>query len=239
MRAVFIGASHTTQATARMLLHRGHEVVIVERDKDKIDSVVPELDCGYLHGDGSKPAVLRDADPEHTDLLYCLTENDQANVLASLVGRTLGFRRVVCKIQDPELIHLCVELGLEDVIIPSQAVGRQLAGMFEGHDPWEISAKIRGDARMFSFVLKEGDEAPVHELELPPRTRIVCYYRDDRFCLPVDDTGLEAGDEVVVVTDGDNLDSLVRRWSPPAAGPQHMPSTPSGPPEDERSDGRR
>lgn len=219
MRAVFIGASNTTQATARLLLHRGHEVVIVERDRDKIDSVAPELDCGYLHGDGSKPAVLRDADPEHTDLLYCLTENDQANVLASLVGRTLGFRRVVCKIQDPELIHLCIELGLDDVIVPSQAVGRQLVGMFDGRDPWEISAKIRGDARLFSFVLKADDEGPAHELELPPRTRIACYYRNDRFCLPSDDTTLLAGDEVVVVTDGDNLETLARRRGSPTARP--------------------
>jgi trk system potassium uptake protein TrkA len=215
MRAVFIGASNTTQATARMLMHHGHEVVVVEHDKERIESVSQELDCGYLHGDGSKPAMLREADPAHTDLLYCLTDNDQANILASLVGRTLGFKRVVCKIQDPELIHLCVELGLEDVIIPSQTIGRQLAGMFEGQDPWQISAKIRGDARMFSFVLKEGDEGSVQALDLPPHTRVVCFYRKDGFCLPEDDTCLAAGDEVVLITQGGNLERLIERWGQP------------------------
>jgi trk system potassium uptake protein TrkA len=212
MRAVFIGASNTTQATARMLLKRGHEVVIVEHDKDKIESVSLEIDCGYLHGDGSKPAVLREADPEHADLLYCLTDNDQSNILASLVGRTLGFKRTVCKIQDPELIHLCVELGLEDVIIPADAIGRQLAGMFEGHDPWEISAKIRGEARLFSFVVDESTQGPLKALDLPDRTRVVCFYRDDRFCLPDDEARLRPGDEVLLITQGDELERLFARW---------------------------
>jgi trk system potassium uptake protein TrkA len=217
MRAVFIGASSTTQATVRMLLHRGHEAVVIERDKELIESLSPELDCGYLHGDGSKPAVLREAAPEQTDVLYCLTNNDQANILASLVGRTLGFRRVVCKIQDPELTHLCVELGLEDVIIPSQAIGRELVSMFEGHDPAEISARIRGEARMFSFVLNKGDEGRVEDLDLPSRTRVVCFYRDNRFCLPDADTRLRVDDEVVLVTESGNVEKLIKRWGKPAA----------------------
>jgi len=212
VRAVFIGASATTQATARMLLQRGHEVVIIECDSSRIESVSEDLDCGYLHGDGSRPALLREADPERTDLLYCLTDNDQANILASLVGRTLGFKRVVCKIKNAELIHLCIELGLEDTVIPAQAFGRQLAEIFEGQDPLEISAKIRGDARMFSFVVKKGDECALSELPLPPRTRIVCFYRDERFNLPGDATNLAPGDEVVLITEAAQVDSLVKRW---------------------------
>ena len=212
MRAVFIGASATSLATARMLLGAGHEVVLIEKVRERAEAVAKELDCGCLHGDGSKPAVLREADPEHSDLLYCLTENDQANILASLVGRTLGFRRVVCKIHDPELTHLCVELGLENVIIPAQTIGRHLAQMFEGHDPWEISAKIRGDARMFSFIVKEGEEARLNELDLPRGTRVICLYRKDRFLLPDDDTRLTSGDEVVLITESANLPKLAERW---------------------------
>ena len=218
MRAVFIGASATTLATAQMLLKSGHEVVIIEKDKERAESVAQELDCGCLHGDGSKPAVLREADPEHTDFLYCLTQNDQANVLASLVGRTLGFKRVVCKIHDPELIHLCVELGLENVIVPAQTIGRHLAQMFEGHDPWEISAKIRGDARMFSFIVKDDEGGSLEKLDLPRGTRVICLYRKEKFLLPDEDTRLAAGDEVVLITESENLSKLAERWGAQARG---------------------
>ncbi len=212
MRAVFVGASSTTQATAAMLLQRGHEVVIIETDLEKIESVRETLDCGYLHGDGSRPAVLREADPEHTERLFCLTNNDQSNILASLVGRTLGFGHVVCKIQDAELIHLCVELGLEDLIVPSQSVGHHLASAFEGHDPGDVSARIRGEARLFSFVVRDDEAGPLQALTLPGQTRVVCLYRGNRFNLPKDDTLLEVDDEVVLVTNERSLEKLHARW---------------------------
>ena len=76
MRAVFIGASPATLATVRVLMPRGHEVVIIERDKETIETLAETLDCGILHGDGSRPALLKEADPHRTDFLFCLTNNE-------------------------------------------------------------------------------------------------------------------------------------------------------------------
>ena len=218
MRAVFIGASALSVMTARYLLARGHEVVIIEKEKEGIDALGTELDCGFLHADGAKPAVLREADPEHTDVLFCLTGSDQANIISSLVGRSLGFGRVVTKINDPEFEHICIELGLEGTIIPARTVGRHLTEMFEGTNPLEISAMIKGEARVFSFVAREEDAKPISELDLPDSTRIICLYRDQKFLLPGDDDRLKPGDEVVLITHSRNLPALAERWSTPAQG---------------------
>jgi trk/ktr system potassium uptake protein len=218
MRAVFIGASALSVMTARFLLARGHEVVIIEKEKEVIDALSAELDCGFLHADGAKPAVLREADPEHTDVLFCLTGSDQANIISSLVGRSLGFGRVVTKINDPEFEHICIELGLEGTIIPARTVGRHLTEMFEGTNPLEISAMIKAEARVFSFVARAEDAKPISELELPDSTRIICLYRDQKFLLPGDDDRLKAGDEVVLITHGRNLPALAERWSTPVQG---------------------
>ena len=215
MRAVFIGASALTVMTARYLLSRGHEVVIIEKDKEVIDALTAELDCGFLHADGAKPAVLREADPEHTDVLFCLTGSDQANIISSLVGRSLSFGRVVTKINDPEFEHICIELGLEDTIIPARTVGRYLSEMFEGTNPLEISAMIKADARVFSFVARDDDAKPIAELELPDATRIICLYRDQKFLLPGEGDRLKSGDEVVLITHSRNLPALAVRWSTP------------------------
>ncbi len=215
MRAVFVGASSLAIMTAHLLLKRGHEAVMIERDKEQIEALSEELDCGFLHGDGSKPAILREADPAQTDVLFCLTGNDQANILASLVGRSLGFARVVTKIEDPEFEHICIELGLEDTIIPARTIGRHLADMFEGQDPLELSTMIRDEARAFSFVARSEDEVSVDELDLPKPSRIVCIYRDGKFIAPDQDTKLKAGDEAVVVTHRKNLPSLQERWHVP------------------------
>lgn len=213
MRAVFVGAGSLAVMTARRLLQRGHDVVMIDSNKDRIEALAEDMDCGFLHGDGSKVALLREADPASTDFLFCLTGNDQTNILASLAGRSLGYGRVVPKIDDPEFEHLCLELGLKDLIIPARTTGRFLADMFEGRDHMEIIALVKDEARVFSFVAREEDEKPVGELDLPKDSRLMFFYRDERFTLPEPDTKLKRGDEVMIVTHSRNIDELHARWS--------------------------
>ena len=214
MRAAFIGAGAIAVMTARTLAKRGHEIVIIERDKARIDALSGELDCGFIHGDGSRPAILREADPERTDFLFCLTSNDQSNIIASLVGKSLGFKRMVTRIEDPEFEHICIELGLEDTIVPTRTIGRYLADMFAGHDLLELSAMIKDEARVFSFVVKDTDAGTIDALDLPKDSNVICYYRDGKFRLPEPADKLHAGDEVVVITHSRNLPDLEKRWGP-------------------------
>jgi trk/ktr system potassium uptake protein len=208
MRVVFVGAGTLALMTARFLLKRGHEVVVIERDKARAQELAEQLDCGILQGDGSKPALLREADPANTDILFCLAGNDQANIIAALVGRSLGFKRVVVKIDDPEFEHICLELGLEHTIIPARTIGRHLADMCEGQDPLEVSTMIRDEARVLSFVVHEPQQGPIADLGLPEQSRIVCIYRDKRLILPAKDTRLKLDDEVVLITHRDSLDAV-------------------------------
>lgn len=216
MRAVFIGAGTLAVTTARYLLKRGHEVVIVERDRERVEELSRDMDCGFIQGDGSNPALLREADPEHTDALFCLTNSDQTNIIASLVGRSLGFRRVVTKIDDPEFEHICLELGLEDTIIPARTMGWHLADMCEGRDPLELSTMIRDEARAYSFVVRDEQAGRLADLDLPAQTRLVCIYRDDRVIFPDEATRLSRDDEVVLLTHRDRLDELKEKLAVPA-----------------------
>jgi trk system potassium uptake protein TrkA len=213
MRAVFIGASSFSLMTASLLLKRGHEVVIIEMNKECIAELSPSLDCAYLHGDGSKPAILKEADPVNTDVLFCLTGDDRTNILASLVGRSLGFQRVVTRIEDRELEHICLELGLEDTIIPARTIGRFLADMFEGHDLLELSTMIREEARVFSFVIPEDFAGGIKELGLPDDARLVLIYRQDKLIIATEDMALKPDDEAVVVAHRDRLPVLEEKWN--------------------------
>jgi trk system potassium uptake protein TrkA len=215
MRAVFIGAGELTIMTARQLLDKGYEVIIIETDKARIDELSVDLDAGFIHGDGSKPAILREAAPKATDFLFCLSGNDQYNIIASLVGRSLGCRRVVTRIEDPSYEHICAELGLEDIIIPDYTISRYLLDICAGQNPLEVSALIRSDARIFSFVAGEEDEGLLAELPLPDGSRLMFLYRNDEFMLPDDGTVLKRGDEVVIIARSKALAGLKARWSHP------------------------
>jgi trk system potassium uptake protein TrkA len=217
MRIAFVGAGEVTVRTAEILVQRGHEVIIIERAKEKIDDLSDTLDCSFLHGDGAKPDILREVNPQQTDVLFCLTDSDQANLISSLVGRTLGFKRVIPSIQDPEFEGICRELSLEDTILPSRTISRYLADMVEGMDVLELSTIIKGEARFFTFTVDKEKGKTVASLELPQNARIICYYREGRFSFADDETKLLKGDEVVILTHSENLDELRRRWQPKQA----------------------
>jgi trk system potassium uptake protein TrkA len=214
MRVAFVGAGEMSLRTAELLIARGHQVIIIETNREKIDEISEDFDCSFLNGDGSKPPILREVNPEQTDALFCLTDSDQANLIASLVGRSLGFKRVITRIQDPEFEVICRELGLQDTIIPSRTIGRYLADMLEGLDILELSTVIRGEARFYSFSARKEDAVTVAELNLPERAKVVCYYRGGRFYLADEKTGLREKDEIVILTHSENLQALRDRWEP-------------------------
>ena len=217
MRTVFIGAGEVSIGTAKALIKKGHEVVIIETDKEKIDELSEEMDCSFLHGDGSQPKILREVNPAQTEVLYCLTDNDQANVIASLVGRSLGFKRVVTSISDTQFEDICHELGLKDTIIPFRTISRYLEDMVGGTENVELSTVLKDEARFFTFTAEEENAVPVKELNLPAEAHAVCYYREGRFALTDEGTKLQKGDEVVVLTHSKNMPALQERWQPKLA----------------------
>lgn len=210
MRIVFVGAGKLAAITAKTLMDHGHEVVIVEQDEKLIEELSKELDCGFINGDGSRPAVLQEAGPPHSDYLLCLTGSDQTNIIASLVGRSLGFKHVVPKIADQELDHICAELGLENTIIPTRTTSRFLTDMIEGRDMIQLSSMVKGEARFFSIVLHE--DMVAHDLDLPAQSRAICFYREGKFSLFYEDSKLKKGDEVIIITDSETIPKLREWW---------------------------
>ncbi|WP_028578728.1 potassium channel family protein [Desulfogranum japonicum] len=208
MRIVFIGAGKVSIGTARELINKGHEVIIIERNKLKIDELSKDMDCSFLLGDGSHPKLLNEVNPPKTDFLFCLTDSDQANVIASLVGRSLGFTRIVTSIADPQYESICHELGLKDTIIPFQTISRYLADMVDVGESVELSGIIKDEARLFSFVFQKNTPVLPRDLQLPAESRVVCYYREGKFSLADGETLFRAGDEIVLITHSKNVHLL-------------------------------
>lgn len=214
MRLVFIGAGDLTVATAWALAKQDHEVVVIERDRARIDELSADTDVSFLHGDGSTPDLLQEAGPESTDILFCMTDSDQANIIASLVGRSLGFARVITRIQDAQFEPICNELRLDNVIIPDRTISRYLQDLVRGVDIIELSTALKGPVRLLSFTADREESGPVEKLELPQQAKAVLIYRDDTFVIVEPDTAIKRGDEVILLTHSRNIQELRERWNP-------------------------
>jgi trk system potassium uptake protein TrkA len=213
MRAIFVGASSVTVMAASQLLKGGHDVVIIEEDEKRIAELEEELDCGFVHGNGSRPAVLEELSPGENDALFCLSGDDQDNIIASLVGQTMNFSRIITKIEDPDYQGICTKLGLDDVIVPDRDVGERLADMVEGHDVAQLNAAVEGGIRFFHFIAREDTAGKTSGLNLPGDSRVIVITRDGESRIVAEEDDIGEGDKVLVITHKRYLHELKQAFS--------------------------
>ncbi len=215
MKFVLIGSNALTLATARMLLDEGFEVILIERDKERIDELAEQIDCGLLHGDGGSPEVLEQVEPHSTSALFSLLNNQQTNIIVALVAHSLKFKRVIPLVSEAIFEHICTELGLEDTVAPNRAVARHLVNMIKGEKSLELSALIHEDAEVYSFIVTDNEAGALNELGLPKGCRLICLYRDEKMVLPEETDTLQIDDEVILITRADRISELKKQLERP------------------------
>lgn len=102
MRAIVVGGGLVGSTLAAKLAADGHDVVLVERNRELLSSLAESLDVQTIAGNGATVSVLREAGIESCDLLLATTDSDEANMVVALVGSALfGVPRVVARLRDP------------------------------------------------------------------------------------------------------------------------------------------
>ena len=213
MRVVIIGASTLALHTGEALIENGHQVLIIEKDKARIEELSDHLDCAFLHGDGSQPDLLREADPPHADVLMCLSNHDQTNIIAGLVARNLGYARVITVIEQEDFQGLCEELGLTETFIPLRNISHQLVELTEQPTAAPaLDTLFKHDAALRGLTLSTGG-LTLEQIELPEGTRVAGFYRDKALLFPDAETRFEAGDELLILAREESLKALDTRLS--------------------------
>lgn len=217
MRVLIVGSSRLALQTAEIFIGRGDEVVLIEIDKDKAASLAEKMDVAVVEGDGADPSVQLAAEAEDADAFIAATRDDQTSIVASLVARKFGIEEVIVKLENPDYIPICEDLGLDKLALPELSFAMYVSEMARGLNLAEIGELLRGDARLFRFIADEQlvGEA-VYELNrrLPEDTSVVVVLRADGFVPAREEVVLQAGDEVLVVTRQRNLPELTRRYTP-------------------------
>ncbi|MGF1475334.1 MAG: potassium channel family protein [Geminicoccaceae bacterium] len=129
MKLLIVGASDSAVALITRITHAksGAEVVLVDRNRDKLDRLSETVDCGMVVGDGTAPAILKEAIGDSCpDVLVLLTDSDQTNLIAALLGRNLGIETVLPQVQTPEVCAACRELGVERWIAPDELIAQEI-----------------------------------------------------------------------------------------------------------------
>lgn len=214
MRVVIAGASALGRATARQLIEAGHEVVVIDRDRERLEKLSESHDCGLIEGDVTLPTILREAGGESPDAIFALTNSDEDNILCAVVARSIGFEKVVPQIIKPELCAICDELQLSDMITPHETVAASLLDRLEDRDATAHEAHLTGDLRLMSYEVAGAlGGSALDDLPLGEDARAVALRRGDADSLPEGSTTLQNGDKLILIARRDASEALMERLS--------------------------
>ncbi|NVK40795.1 MAG: Trk system potassium transporter TrkA [Oceanospirillaceae bacterium] len=181
------------------------QVKIIERNIQRCNLLAKSLDKTIvLHGSVSDRDLLVEENIEDTDVFLALTNDDEANIMASMLAKRLGARTVMTLINNPAYVDL-VQGGVIDIAIsPQQTTISSLLTHVRRGDVAAVHSLRRGAAEALEAVA-HGDKRSskvvgraIEEIDLPPGTTIGAIIRNDEVLIAHDDVVIENGDHVVL-----------------------------------------
>jgi len=201
VRRVFIvGGGTVGYMIAKGLRETRVEVVLIEQDPERCEFLSEEL-SGVLviQGDGTDLSLLEQEGIEDADAMIAVTDNDEKNLLVSLLAKQLGVEKVVTRVSRSETRTLFERVGVDIPLTPRQAAVREVLAHLNPEGVERI-ALIEDSVEVIEVrVPPELDGRRVAELELPPHTTVVAAMRGWRVVLATADLQLKAGDELILM----------------------------------------
>lgn len=203
-RIIIAGGGNIGERLAEAIESR-YNVKIIENNPARCRYLSDNLDTTIvLQGNASNRDLLMEEGIHETDIFLALTNDDEANIMASLLAKQLGVRKVMTIINNPAYVDL-VQGGEIDVAISPQlaTIGSLLTYVRRG-DIVSAHSLRRGAAEAIE-VVAHGDKGsskvigrPIRKIALPPGATIGAMVRDEEVLIAHDDSIIESGDHVIL-----------------------------------------
>jgi len=218
-RVMIAGGGNIGLRLAKALEER-YSVRVIEHNKRRCEVLAARLgEALVLNGDTTDEALLEDENVAEMDLFVAVTNDDENNIMSSLLAKRMGARRVVSLINRRSYVDLLQSGQIDIAISPAQAtIGTLLAHVRRG-DVVAVHSLRRGAAEALEAVVHGDRESckltdrRVNEIDLPPGTTIGAVVRGDQVLMAHHDTVIRAEDHVIVfVTDKKTLPRVERMF---------------------------
>lgn len=202
-------------------LEKRYQIKVIERNTERCEYLAEYLNKAIvLNGESSDKQLLLEEGIEDTDVFLALTNDDEANIMSSMLAKRLGARKVMCLINNPAYVDLVQGGEIDIAISPQQAsIGSLLTHVRKG-DIVNVHSLRRGAAEALEAIA-HGDShsskvvgRAIEDIELPAGTTIGAIVRDEEVLIAHDDIVIESGDHVILfLTDKKRIPEVERLFA--------------------------
>jgi len=201
-RVMIIGGGSIGFRLATLLEKDSVYTKIIEKNPDRCTELAEKLNKAVvLHGDGSNQELLRAENVRNMDVVVTLTNDEQTNILTSLLAKRMGAPKIITKISKFSYFPLMSMIGLEQVVSPRlSAINTIIQHIRRGK---VLSAKSIKDEQaeiMEAVALETSDIVgkPIKEISIPEGTLVTGIIRNDTVIIPTGESVIEPGDRIII-----------------------------------------
>ncbi|MCP3875975.1 MAG: Trk system potassium transporter TrkA [Desulfobacteraceae bacterium] len=199
---LIVGGGRIGERLAKSLEDDAIKVKIIESDISRCEYLSIQMKkTVILHGDGSDQKLFLEENAGQSDAVICVTNDDETNILVSLLAKNLGVKNTITRIGKTSYFPLLPTIGIEKVVSPRlSAISSILQDVRKG--------KVLSDISIFcekgEFIEAIAIEAsmiinkPLKKIKFPNGSLLVCIIRDMQIIIPSGASKIKSGDRIIL-----------------------------------------
>jgi trk system potassium uptake protein TrkA len=205
MYIMIAGAGKVGWNLGRELIEKGHEVTLIENDRNRYLTVEQELEHSVQYGDASELWVLERAGISRADMVIAVTGDDEDNMLICQVARQKYLvERIIARVNNPRNREWFELLDVRPYVSATDLILRLLEHEVPEYGLVHLLDLPEERLEIIEMLLADDSQVNgqrVGDLEMPEGSLLISVLREGQGFVPSPDTVLEAGDEVLAVLD--------------------------------------
>lgn len=221
MRIVIVGCGKVGASIASQLNAEGHDISVVDIDRNAVQNLSNSLDVMGIEGNGASYEVLAEAGAKKADLVIAAAALDEVNLYTCLMAKAAGATHTIARVRNPEYttdIHRIKDtLGLSMFINPELTAAKEMSRLLRFSGALEIDTFSRGSVELIKVALPE--DSPIADKKisqidiLKGKVRICLVERGNEVFIPNGDFVLRGGDRISVASKADVAARFFKRIS--------------------------
>lgn len=185
-------------------------VKIIEKSFSRCNLLAEKLSTSLvLRGDGTDLKLLKQENIKNTDIHISVSDDDKANLFASLLAKKLGIKNTITVIREPEYIPLLCDLGLDNIINPVICVANEILSHVREGKILSVTTLTDTESEIIEQEIENEcmlTSGSIKDLRLPKNILIGAVIKNNNIAfIPKGSDKLEVGDRITVFSTSNAL----------------------------------
>jgi trk system potassium uptake protein TrkA len=228
MRVIVVGAGEVGSNIAADLA-ADHDVIVVDIDGQRVDSMSYSHDVLTIEGDGSDIETLEEAGVGEADMLIASTDDDRTNIVTCGTADVFPGTFTIARVKKPQYLHTWERaertFGVDFMVCTDLLAAETITGVIGLPSARDVDTFADGVVQMAELEVPEGSPVvgqTVQEADRFDSLTFAAIIREDGIVIPRGDTVIEATDDVVVIGSPESVRSFGDAIAPDQSGPRDI-----------------